>query len=103
MKPCCAILAVGSIAFAFQPRAFVHETAIEPRGLVALVVGNATYGQAPLGNPINDASAMRDALSELGFAVELITNAEYKTLGKCIDRYVSRLRRGDVALFYYAG
>jgi len=86
-----------------QHRALVLEDPVEPRGLVALAIGNANYNRAPLKNPVNDARAMSAALKELGFAVELATDADYKKLGVSIDRFVSRLRRGDVAVFYYAG
>jgi tetratricopeptide (TPR) repeat protein len=85
-------------------RALVQPDApLQSRSLVALVVGNATYRQSPLRNPANDARAMAGALTELGFAVESAVDADYKKLGASIDRFISRVRRGDVAVFYYAG
>jgi tetratricopeptide (TPR) repeat protein len=98
-----AFLSLGPLGFA-QQRALVHEdTPIEGRALVALVIGNAKYSQSPLINPINDAKAMAVALQELGFAVELAIDADYKTLGTTVERFAARVRRGDVAVFYYAG
>lgn len=76
---------------------------LRTRARVALVIGNATYPTSPLVNPKNDARDMRNALAEMGFAVELVEDADYRKLGSAIDRFVSRVRRGDVALFYYAG
>src|ERR1700682_256620 len=85
-------------------RSLVHaDTPLGGRGLGALVVGNARYSKPPLVNPVNDARGMRDVLAELGFAVELVTDADYRKLGSTIDRFTSRLRRGDVAVFFYAG
>jgi tetratricopeptide (TPR) repeat protein len=98
-----AILSTAGVAIA-QQRALVQDEApLEARGLVALAIGNANYGRSPLKNPVNDARAMSAALKDLGFAVELTTDADYHKLGASIDRFVSRLRRGDVAVFYYAG
>jgi tetratricopeptide (TPR) repeat protein len=98
------LIFVGLAPLGFGQRALVHEeTQLEPRGLVALVVGNGHYRETPLTNPLNDAKAMREALAELGFVVELAVDADYKRLGGSIDRFASRLRRGDVAVFYYAG
>jgi uncharacterized caspase-like protein/regulator of sirC expression with transglutaminase-like and TPR domain len=97
---CLALVVLGGAAF--SQRGLVHD-AIKVRGSVALVVGNARYHESPLVNPLNDARAVGDTLKELGFAVELSLNADYRGLGTSIDRFVSRLRRGDVAVFYYAG
>jgi uncharacterized caspase-like protein len=36
---------------------------------VALVIGNGAYRDAPLNNPANDAKAVTEALSRLGFQV----------------------------------
>src|ERR1700720_2325082 len=96
-------LSLGLPCFA-QERALTHdEPPLQPRARVALVVGNAAYAQVPLTNPPNDARAMADTLTELGFTVELAIDADRKKLGGSIDRFTSRLRRGDVAVFFYAG
>lgn len=43
---------------------------------VALVIGNGAYRDAPLRNPVNDASDMAKALKKLGFSVTLLTNSD---------------------------
>jgi uncharacterized caspase-like protein/lipoprotein NlpI len=96
-------LFIACVALAQERALLQDEAPLEPRGLVALAIGNANYSRSPLKNPVNDARAMSTALKELGFAVELTTDADYRKLGASVDRFVSRLRRGDVAVFYYAG
>ncbi len=74
---------------------------------VALVIGNGSYEEAPLRNPINDATDMAAALKRLGF--ELIDNRALLNLNKrqmedAIDKFRERLRQGGgVGVFYYAG
>ena len=38
-------------------------------GRVALVIGNASYEEAPLRNPVNDSRAIAVSLRQLGFEV----------------------------------
>lgn len=80
--------------------------AAEPR--VALVVGNRSYTSAlePLANPVNDAEAISDALRATGFDVELVPDADGRTMDAALDRLRERIRSagpGTTALFYYAG
>jgi formylglycine-generating enzyme required for sulfatase activity len=70
---------------------------------VALLVGNATYADAPLVNPPNDVKALARVLKELGFEVETLTNTNQKTLQKGIREFGENARRAEVALFYYSG
>jgi hypothetical protein len=42
---------------------------------IALVIGNGTYGTAPLVNPVNDARDMAESLRRCGFAVTRLENA----------------------------
>ncbi len=69
----------------------------------ALIVGNDAYRRSPLVNAVNDAHSMRRTLRDMGFSVETVTDADYPTFDRAVDLFVDRLRRGDVALFYYAG
>lgn len=69
----------------------------------ALVIGNSIYGSVDLKNPVNDATDMADMLSNLGFAVTLIKNANLQEMEEAIRDFGSRLRLGGVSLFYYAG
>jgi hypothetical protein len=74
----------------------------EPR--VALIIGNGAYRHAaPLKNPPNDARAMSDALTELGFTVLYRQDASHKEMTILIRQFGDRLRNGGVGLFYYAG
>jgi hypothetical protein len=71
---------------------------------IALVIGNQTYPRSPLVNSINDAAAIAKTLRDLNFD----SVVEKHDLGKRqmdeeIDRFGNSLRRGDLALFYYAG
>ncbi len=73
---------------------------------VALVIGNGSYEEAPLRNPVNDANDIAAALKRLGF--ELIDNRALLDLNKremndAIDKFRERLRQGGVGTFYYAG
>jgi hypothetical protein len=71
---------------------------------VALVIGNAKYQGAPsLRNPVNDAKAMSDSLSELGFEVIEATDATQKEMNRAITSFGSKLSPETVALFFYAG
>jgi tetratricopeptide (TPR) repeat protein len=106
MSPAVLLLLLVSLGFSSfaQERTLTHEEPpLQPRARVALVIGNAAYAQVPLTNPPNDARAMAGTLTELGFTVDLAIDADRKKLGGSIDRFTSRLRRGDVAVFYYAG
>ena len=81
---------------------------IEPGRLMALVIGNAAYAEAPLENPVNDARAVAGVLrGKLGFAeenVELLENlASYEELTLAVEDFGARLGPTDVAFFYYSG
>ncbi|HEY6391723.1 MAG TPA: tetratricopeptide repeat protein [Bryobacteraceae bacterium] len=97
-------LLIGVAPLSLAQRALVLADApLQPRALVALVIGNGAYRRSPLPNPANDARAMRDVLVDLGFTVELKIDADRKELIASIDLFRKRLRRGDLAVFYYAG
>lgn len=71
---------------------------------LAFVVGNADYDAAPdLANPVNDATAMSDALKRLGFKVTLLTNAGGDSLWTALDQFVIDAETAESAVFYYSG
>jgi hypothetical protein len=70
---------------------------------VALVIGNSAYRNGPLKNSANDARDVGARLSELGFDAEVVLNGGRKQMAEGIDRFLNKLRTGDVALFYYSG
>lgn len=71
----------------------------------ALVVGNGAYRDAPLRNPVNDATDVAQVLEkELGFEVILRTDVTQQQFEAAAQEFRQRLqRRGGVGLFYYAG
>jgi hypothetical protein len=71
---------------------------------VALVIGNAAYAAAPLLNPINDASAMSQALKGMGFSVVEVRDAKKADMERAIAQVRAALEgRGGVGMLYYAG
>lgn len=71
---------------------------------VALVIGNNDYLYAPdLRNAAHDAEDLAVALHEVGFEVEKVLDADLRGLDAAIDRFISKLSPGDVALFHYSG
>jgi len=77
--------------------------AVGDGGRVALVIGNASYRQAPLKNPVNDARAVAAALRELGFDVIMRENADLGEMLEAIRQFSIAARRNQVRLLYYAG
>jgi uncharacterized caspase-like protein len=69
----------------------------------ALVIGNADYKVGALKNPVNDAKDMAGVLRQQGFEIEVLTNADRKEMGTSIRRFGSKLKKGGVGLFFYAG
>ncbi len=94
MAAAVSILAVAASAGA-------QATREEPR--VALVIGNSTYREVPLRNPVNDVRAMAKTLRELGFTVLAHENANKRTMETAIIEFGRRLADGGVGFFYYAG
>ena len=72
---------------------------------ISLVIGNSAYRQAPLANPSNDASAMRDLLALAGFSVDAHLDAKRTDLLAAIDRFTAAAQQSPtrLAVFYYAG
>ncbi len=71
---------------------------------IALIIGNSKYKESPLKNPANDAKAIGEALSGLGFDVTLRLDVPKATMDSAITTYVNTLAtRKCVGLFYYAG
>lgn len=81
------------------------NAATELQKRVALVIGNSDYKSLPkLKNPLNDASDMADKLKTFGFDVDLLTNANQRTIEDAISRLGKKLsQKNAVGLFYFAG
>lgn len=88
------------------PRALtfqVHDPEQANERRLALVIGNATYNNAPLANPSNDGRAMSNRLRELGFEVMEKENATRDDMVRLSREFGNRLKLGGVGVFYYAG
>jgi uncharacterized caspase-like protein len=70
---------------------------------VALVIGNAAYAEGPLRNPVNDARAMDQKLTSLGFKVQRIENMKRQQIGRTLSGLVSTIKAGDEVVVFYAG
>ena len=69
----------------------------------ALAIGNNAYRRGVLKNAVNDARGVADALRDVGFTVDVVTDAGLARMEEAVDRFVSLLKPGDIAVFYYAG
>jgi uncharacterized caspase-like protein len=71
---------------------------------VALVIGNGDYEHlAPLPNPPDDADAIEELLSDLGFDSVRRTDRDADDLARDLERFVEDAAGADVAILYYAG
>ncbi len=70
---------------------------------VALVIGNSTYQEAPLVNPVNDANSMEATLASLGFEVIKGLNADQRQMKELVRQFGEKMQRGGVGLFFFAG
>ncbi len=71
---------------------------------VALVIGNGAYREAPaLANPATDARGMAAALDRLGFATELVIDADRSGMESAIRRFGEAAAGAEAALVFYAG
>src|SRR5258707_3398429 len=70
---------------------------------LALVIGNGSYKDAPLPNPLNDAADMARALEASGFTVIKRENATLKEMHLALREFGDRLGRQSTWLFYFAG
>ena len=99
-----AALLLGALVLLVMAAAASAQTA---KGVkeqrIALVIGNGDYKASPLGNPVNDARAMSDALQKTGFTVVRKENASLKEMTLALRDFGDKLKKGGVGLFYYAG
>ncbi len=80
-----------------------HDLILQRKERIALVLGNNGYAHQELVNPIKDAKGMARVLTDLGFQVDLVLDANWKQMGEAINRFMIRLQSGSVGLFFYAG
>jgi uncharacterized caspase-like protein len=72
---------------------------------LALVIGNSSYRDSPLVNPVNDAKAVTGLFTEAGFTVDSRVNTTRAEMMGAIERFGAAVKRSETRLvvFYYAG
>lgn len=71
---------------------------------LAIVIGNAAYqNTVQLRNTKNDAVAIGELFSEIGFEVRVGLDLDYRSMRKFLQQSVSKQGNLDLLVFYYAG
>lgn len=71
---------------------------------VALIIGQSRYAHVtPLANPAQDARAVDQLLTSLGFDTRSVTDRDTDKLKRDIERFAEDAEGADVALLYYSG
>jgi Caspase domain len=71
---------------------------------IALVIGNNEYEEiATLEKAVNDAAAISQRLSAMGFEVTTAMNIGRRAMSRAVNEFEKAIRPGDLTLFYYAG
>jgi hypothetical protein len=78
-------------------------TVSRPERRVALVVANAAYRGAPLGNPTVDADIVAASLASIGFDVKVSKNLDLGAFDTAVNAFAEDAKGADVAVFYFAG
>ncbi|MCB1657204.1 MAG: SEL1-like repeat protein [Pseudomonadales bacterium] len=108
---CIALASVSSLPLWADDRAFARSNMTQDNSnkpvfadkRVALVIGNSRYKDSPLKNPVNDAKAMRDKLSALGFDVVYREDLKQTQIGSTLSEFEQKLSAGAISVFFYAG
>jgi len=80
-----------------------RDLKLEGTQKLALVVGNGAYPKWPLRNPANDARAVAQALSSVGFSTTSAIDVTLQNLDRAVSAFVAKVKQGDTVAFYYAG
>ena len=70
---------------------------------VALCIGNSKYASSPLQNATHDAEDVAALCRKLGFSTEVVLEASMEQMLGAVEVFVTRLTKGGVALFFFAG
>ena len=70
---------------------------------LALVIGNGSYRNGPLKNPVGDAKAVAESLRALGFEVTLRTDAALADMLEAMRQFSVRAADATVRLVFFAG
>ena len=87
----CSLLGVSTVAQAPLPNR------------LAIVIGNASYQQSPLKNPLNDARAVSESLKRYGFEVHSYMDLKSAQAGEIKRLIRERAAPYTTVIFYYAG
>lgn len=83
---------------------FAAVAVVRAESRVALVIGNSAYVHtAPLKNPRNDAQAVAEKLTGLGFEVVRGYDLDHRETLDMLRDFGSAAKGSDVAVLYYAG
>ncbi len=94
----------GSSAFDTVQTSLGNMSSAGYQNKYALVIGNAAYKDAPLRNPVNDATVLAKELSELNFEVMVYLNIDKVKMKEAIREFGDKITNNKgVALFYFAG
>ncbi len=80
-----------------------RDLKLEGAQKLALVVGNGAYPKWPLRNPANDARAVAQALTNVGFSTTSALDVTLQNLDRTVSAFVAKVKQGDTVAFYYAG
>jgi uncharacterized caspase-like protein len=69
----------------------------------ALCIGTAQYPEAPLKNPVNDATDLSRRLEALGFSCQLCLDGSHRSMNEALKDFASELFGAEVGLFFFAG
>ncbi len=82
----------------------VNYSAVQNEKRLALVIGNSSYKDSPLRNPVNDAKSIATELQNLGFTVMLYTDIGQDEMKKQMRAFGEKLAaQKGIGLFYFAG
>lgn len=99
----CGVLAMRAVLLAVLI-VIAGLGAAQAETRIALVAGNAAYGQSALRNARHDAELMSATLKSVGFEVIEAFDANQTQMRAAITEFSRRIKGQDtVALFYYAG
>ncbi|MCB1461955.1 MAG: caspase family protein, partial [Nitratireductor sp.] len=101
-----SLASLASVLFAFAAlfMAAGPASAAEEQRRMALVIGNNDYESiSKLEKALNDADAIAEHLTGIGFTVTLAKDIGRRAMSRAVLEFEKNLKAGDVALFYYAG
>lgn len=70
---------------------------------IALVIGNASYAENPLDNPVNDARAVSNRLDQLGFTVHQVLDGSLRQMQQSLLDFSQQIQPGATVMVFYAG